>query len=239
MRARARLVVELDSRGESVIRRLRSAAPLFLVPARRPGEPVEVRLVNAAATPLGGDDVELTVEVGPGARLRLSGVAATLALPGQHAEPSRFTISFTLSDRAEVAYLPEPTVVTLRARHESTLHADLAAGAHLRCREVIVLGRTGERPGHLTTTTHIRRAGHPVLRQHLELGTDAGLAHLAGHRVLATDLLISEDACREPAGGDWWSRSALAGGGSVVTALANDTITALRWLDLGTRHPNR
>jgi urease accessory protein len=239
VRARANLAVEIDGRGQSVIRRLHSAAPLCLIPASQ-REPVEVRLVNSAACPLGGDDLELTVTVGAGARLRLSGVAATLALPGQRDEPSRFTVRFELGERARVDYLPEPTVVTCRARHEATLHAELAAGAELCCREVIVLGRDGERPGRLTTATHVLRAGRPVLRQRLELGDpvlDRSVAHLAGHRVLATELTIRDGECPKPAGGDWWSRSVLAGGGSLVTVLAGDAVTAQRRLELARTAP--
>ena len=232
MRARACLTVELDARGHSVVRRLRSAAPLRLVPGRRARD-ATVRLVNSAAAPLGGDDLELTVLVGPGATLTLAGVAATLALPGSRAEPSRFAVRIELAERATARYLPEPTVITARAWHESCLHAELAAGATLRCREVLVLGRAGERPGRLSSSVSVLRAGRPLLRQRLEIGDpdlDASAAHLAGRRVLATEILADD---RQPpaAGGDWWSRTPLAAGGSLVTALADDAVTALRRLD--------
>jgi urease accessory protein len=184
---------------------------------------------------LGGDDLELTVRVGPGARLTLSGVAATLALPGQGLEPSRLTVRLELAEHAALAYLPEPTVITGRARHESVLRAELAQGAQLRCREVLVLGRTGERPGRLVSAVHVLRAGQPVLRQHIEIGDpglDRSVAHLAGRRVLATEILIRDTAKPDPAGGDWWSLSPLAAGGSLATALADDAVTAMRRLDL-------
>jgi urease accessory protein len=229
-------VVELDGRGHSVVRGLRSAAPLTLVPARAHGPgPVTVRLVNSAAAPLAGDDLELTVEVGPGAGLTLEGVAATLALPGHRFEPSRFTIGITAGAGAAVAYLPEPTVITARARHESVLRADLAAGAELRCREVLVLGRAGECPGHLASEVHIVRGGCPVLRQRLAIGDpalDRGAAHLAGHRVLASDILVDDRPAPAADGGEWWSLTPLAAGGSVATALAGDTITAMRLIGL-------
>ena len=84
VRARARLSAELDGRGETVIRELRSAAPLTLMQTATG----VVHLVSSAAAPLAGDDLELTVRVGPGARLALRGVAATLALPGHRFEPT-------------------------------------------------------------------------------------------------------------------------------------------------------
>jgi urease accessory protein len=217
VKAQAQLVVERDAAGRSVVRTLRSAAPLTLIPVR--GQPV-VHLVNSAASPLGGDDLTLTVQVGPHACLTLTGIAATVALPGPHGEKSRTTVHMALAEGATVAYLPEPTVITRRARHESVLVAVLADGAHLHTRETLVLGRANEPPGELTTTLHVTRQGRPVLRQHLSVTTET----LMGNRVLATELSTSDT--RETASGEWWSRTQLAAGGTLTTALANDAVTA-------------
>jgi urease accessory protein len=235
VRAEAHLTVEHRD-GRNVVRLLRSAAPVTLMPARGRTGPAVVRLVNSAATPLGGDDVTLTVHVGPCAALTLTGIAATVALPGPHGAPSRTTVRLHLAERATVVYLPEPTVITARANHHAALHADLAANACLRAREILVLGRAGELPGRLTTTTATTRAGHPVLRQQLTIGDpelDASVAHLAGKRVLATELRV-DDSHPEPASGMWWSRTPLAAGGTLTTSLADDTVTALRHLALHT-----
>lgn len=219
MKARAQLVVERDAAGRSVVRTLRSAAPLTLIPVR--GQPV-VHLVNSAASPLGGDDLTLTVHVGPHACLTLTGIAATVALPGPHGETSRTTVHMELDEGATVDYLPEPTVITRRARHESVLVATLGEGAHLRTRETLVLGRANEAPGELATTLHVTREGRPVLRQHLAVTPET----LMGNRVLATELSTSDT--RATASGKWWSRTQLAAGGTLTTALANDAVTALR-----------
>ncbi len=232
MRADAYLSVERRG-GRDVVCDLRSAAPLMLLPVRGSTGPAVVHLVGSAANPLGGDEVTLTVRVGAGASLRLSGVAAAVALPGPHGAPSRSVVRLHAAARASLAYLPEPTVITSRARHAAELHADLAADACLHTREVLVLGRTGERPGVLTTSTSVTRGGRPVLRQQLAIGDpalDASVAYLAGRRVLATDLQIG-DGERPAAGGEWWSRTPLAAGGTLTTALADDAVTALRHLD--------
>jgi urease accessory protein len=203
-------------------------APLTLFPKRRAGSTAVVHLVNSATSPLGGDELELTVRVGPGARLRLSGVAATIALPGSGGERSSSRVDIEIAEGGELQYLPEPTVITARARHFAELRASLAADAKLRIREVLVLGRTGERPGRLTTSQHVMRAGIPVLRQTLEIGDpelDASVAHLAGRRVLATELVIGAEKA-EPASGDWWSLTPLADGGTLATALASDAVEA-------------
>lgn len=233
MRARARLTVALDDRGQTVIRQLRSAAPITLMPARAGKSTAVVRLVNSAQAPLGGDDLELAVQVGPGARLAIEGVAATLALPGQDDRPSRFTLTIEVAEHATCDYRPEPTVITARANHEACLRATLAMQAHLHTREVLVLGRANEPSGRLDTSVHVTRAGRPLLRQRLRLGDpnfQQSPAGLAGFRVLATEL----DTCGDetPASGDWWSRTPLAGGGALVSALAHDTVTVQRCLDL-------
>ncbi len=137
MKAEALLEVE---RG-GVVRTLRSAAPLALIPVR--GRPV-VHLVNSAASPLGGDEVTLTVRLGAHACLTLAGIAASVALPGPRGEPSLTTVRLELGEGARLAYLPEPTVITRRARHTSLLVAELGRDAHLHTREIVVLGRAGE-----------------------------------------------------------------------------------------------
>ncbi len=231
MRAKALLTVELDDQARTVIRRLRSAAPITLMPART--RDAVVRLVNSAQAPLGGDDLELTVRVGPGARLRVEGVAATLALPGPRDEPSRFTLTIELAEYAVLDYRPEPTVITGRANHEARLRANLDLQAHLHVQEVLVLGRAGERPGRLRTQIDVTRGGRPLLRQRLEIGDPAfeiSPAGLAGHRVIATDLRTCDD--QPPASGDWWSRTKLATEGSLVTALGHDTVTVQHCLEL-------
>ncbi|KDN23625.1 urease accessory protein UreD [Amycolatopsis rifamycinica] len=231
MKAHARLTACFDG-SRTVLRELCSMAPLTLFPRRRSGPTAVVHLVNSATSPLGGDDLTLSIHVGPGAALRLSGVAATLALPGPHGEGSLSTVEVVVEAGGSLEYLPEPTVVTARARHSAVFRASLAAGAYLHTREVLVLGRAGERPGSLVTTVDVVRAGAPVLRQTLSVGDaglDGSLAVLAGRRVLATDLVVGgPDA--PAASGEWWSRSPLAAGGSLVTSLAPDAVTAAKGL---------
>jgi urease accessory protein len=100
----------------------------------------------------------------------------------------------------------------------------LADDAHLRTRETVVLGRAGEVAGELTTALHVTRCGRPVLRQRTSVTTGV----LMGKRVLATELSTGDT--RDTASGEWWSRTRLAAGGTLTTALADDAVTALREL---------
>jgi urease accessory protein len=245
VRANARVVVERGPDGRSAVRELRSQPPLSLLPQRGVAaarSPVAtVHLVGSATSPLGGDDVTLDVEVGPGADLVLTGVAATLALPGQAGGPSRLVVRLSVAEAAGVQYLPEPTVVTGRADHRSEVHVDLAADARLRCREVLVAGRRGEHSGRLHGLVRVQDRGRPLLVQEQELG-DPGLqassAHLAGRRVLGTEVLVwGHDPARAVAG-EWWSLSPLAGRGSLATAVGGDAVAARRALaDAVAEHP--
>lgn len=234
MRARARVVVTVDgSTGRSVVRELRSQAPLSLLPQRgavAAGSTVAtVHMVGSATAPLGGDDVELEIVVGPGAAAVLTGVAAALALPGP--SRSRSSVRIELAEDARLQYLPEPTVVTRRAAHDGTLEARLAAGARLRCREVLVGGRAGEPAGSYRGHLRICDDEGPLLVQDLDLG-DAALhaspAHLAGHRVLGTEVLVWGTDPVEAVAGDWWSLVPLARRGALATAVGSDAVGTRR-----------
>lgn len=146
MRARAHLVVERDPNGRTVVREMRAMAPPRLVPHRGSDDVAPVRLVSAVTAPLGGDDLELRVHVGPGASLVLRGVAASPALPGRHAGGSRALVRVESAEGSSSEYLPEPTVVTARACHEAVFRADSADDARLRTRDILVSGRKNGSP---------------------------------------------------------------------------------------------
>jgi len=231
VKAAARLVVSLDSHGNSVVRVLRSQSPLTLVPHRRVGPVALVHLVSSVTAPLGGDSLALTVEVGAGAALELRGVAATLLLPGASGQPSSSEIRFLLE--GSVRYLPEPTVITGRAHHTAVVEAELDGHAELRTREVLVLGRSGETPGTLSTSMRATRCGRPLLHQQLVVGdpsVDSSCAGLAGKRVVGTELLL-DSVARTADGGEWWNVVPLAAGGTLATALGDDVVTVTHVLD--------
>lgn len=243
MRSSARLVVERGAHG-SVVRDLRSQAPMKLVPrrSRAASDPVVVHLVSSAATPLGGDEADLSVQVGPGARLCLRGTAATLALPGQRRGPSRVRVRVEVAEGAAVDYLPQATVVTASADHRTQLSVDLAENSRARCREVLVLGRWQEQAGRLVASTHVVRDGIPLLHQEINLGEAllrSSSSGLADARVLATEFIATEQNPPRAASGPWWSLSPLAAGGALASTLAPDAVTAEhRLCEARTHHPD-
>ncbi|OBI10313.1 urease accessory protein UreD [Mycobacterium sp. E2462] len=127
-----------------------------------------VHLVSAAATPLGGDTIDIRVIVEPGAGLALRSAAATVALPGPDTPTSRMLWAIENAGSLDIDL--EPTVVAADARHLSCATVSLGDQARLRFRERVQIGRCGERQGFWSGSMTADCARHPVLRHRLELG---------------------------------------------------------------------
>jgi urease accessory protein len=231
--AAAAIVAEVAADGRTRLPVLRSQAPLVL---RR--TPVGVYLVGGTAGPIGGDSLDLRIEVRDGAALTVRAAAATVALPGLDGLESLLMVTATVGAGAHLEYLPEPLVVAGGARHATDIRVTLAEGASLLLRDELMLGRHGESGGSSSTRLRVDYAGRPLLRQSLEVnGTDAvslGPAILAGRRgvgslfmagpsVAATDLACTSDS--EAGTMPTVAVMRLAGPGILVTALADDAVT--------------
>lgn len=232
MIGRAHLRAEADGRGGTRLPVLRSAPPISLRPT-----PDGVYLAGSAAGPLGGDDVELCVEVGDGAALTVRTVAASVALPGHGGRSSRVTVTARLGADASLLWLPEPVVAAAGCDHLMAADGTLADGATLVWREELILGRTGEQPGSFRTSTRIDVGGRPLLRHQLHVGGDgwAGPAVLDGARAVGTVVLAGRAAVAVAARtiGPGAALLPLDGPGTLVSALADDAPTLRALLDRG------
>lgn len=241
MRARAAAVAVADAAGRTRLTTLRSQPPLTLRPAAG-----ALYLAASAAGPLGGDDLELSIVVGPGAEVVLRTVAATVALPGPPtaAGPSTFTLRLSVAAGGRLAVLPEPTVIAAGAYHRASTYAEVEAGGTLSIREEVLLGRHGEPGGRYRGILHVNVAGQPLLRHQLDLdGADpATLApdSMVGARAVGTLLLVDPqwtDPARRPPGSASRTATAataampLAGPGLLVTVLGADAIGLRHQLD--------
>lgn len=253
--ASAEIVATAGPGGATRLPVLRSQAPLVL---RR--TPEAIYLVGAAAGPIAGDLLTLTITVGPGACLRVRTAAASVALPGpalaeSPGAESVFTVTADVSTGGRLEYLPEPVVVASGARHATVFLVTLASGASLLLRDELILGRHREPGGFARGLLSVDYAGRPLLRQALEVGgTDEasrGPAILAGHRAVGALLCAGRDCGAEPeapavpAAGlaprmtvtpermavtPKRAAMPLAGPGVLVTALADDAVTLRRRL---------
>jgi urease accessory protein len=190
MKASAAAVAERGPAGRTRLTRLRSHSPLVL---RATGS--TLTMVGGAGGPLGGDELTLSVDVLPGARLCVRSAAASVVQPGTQPAAARLTVRVTVGDGAELDWRPEPTVVVAGAELRSDVRVTLAPDARLYWRDVTVLGRHGAPPGRAIARLRVTRGGRALLDQEHAWGPGApggwdGPAVLGQARVVATALTV-------------------------------------------------
>jgi urease accessory protein len=150
-----------------------------------------VALLGQTALLLGGDQVGVEVEVGPGAVLELTDIAATVAYHGR-GRSAHWQTTVRLGLGARLSYAGAPLVVSDGADVTRSLTVDLADGASAWLRGTGVLGRAGEVGGRLDTSTVLRRSGEELCRERLILdpGARGRPGMLAGVRVLDSLLAL-------------------------------------------------
>jgi urease accessory protein len=157
--------------------------------------PGEVYFVGGAAGPLGGDDLCVEIDLGPGADLYVRTVAASLALPGDGF--SRTRISARVAAGSRLTWLPEPLIAASGCAHEAVSTVELADGARLVWREELVCGRYGEEPGDARLRLVVRLDGRPLHRHELAVGPGApgwaGAAVLGGARAVGSVLVVGTE----------------------------------------------
>jgi urease accessory protein len=185
----ARLVVGLAG-GRSVIRGSRSALPLGLrqLHGWAGAGAVHVALVQTGAMLVGGDDVRVEVDVGPGAALVLRDISATLAHPMDGAAAQQ-QLLVRVAPGGCAVIAEEPLVIARGARLQREVRIELAGDARAVHRDTLVLGRHGEAGGSLLARTRVERDGVPLLDDGLDTSdaaTHGSPAVLGGARVLAS-----------------------------------------------------
>ncbi|MGX7674793.1 urease accessory protein UreD [Plantactinospora sp. DSM 117369] len=199
MRALARIVAEADPLRGTRLTVLRGEPPLL--PRRTgpvgpagPGREVQLHLVGGAAGPLGGDRLRIEIEVGPGARLCVRSVAASLALPARDGAESRLVVQARVAAGGRLRWLPEPLIGAAGCAHRTTCVVELAEGAALCWREELVCGRHAEPVGDVRLEMTARYGGRTLLRNDLVVGPGAagwsGPAVLGGARAVGSVLMV-------------------------------------------------
>jgi urease accessory protein len=170
--------------------------PPLTVRRLRPERPdtAALCLVGSAAGPLAGDRLRLEVVVEPQARATLTATGASLAQGRDGVgDPASMTTAVTVGSGGRLDATPPPLVACAGSRTDTAVSIDLAAGASLRWRELVVLGRGGETGGAVRLAWDVHRDGVPLLCQQVDLA-DAELLAWEGlvrrRRVLATELVV-------------------------------------------------
>jgi urease accessory protein len=233
--SRAAVAAERGPDGRTRVTRLRSDGPL--APRESGGA---VYLVGAGAGPLGGDDLELAVDVGPGACLTVRSAAASLVLPGRRNHPSRLAVRARVGAGARLVFEPEPAIAAAGCDHRALAEVSLERGATLVWREEIVLGRYGERPGRYMSRFDVTYDRLPLLRHELRVDENADSAAVLGSaKAAGTVLLAGESLTREPYAAEGLAVLPLAGPAVLVTALAEDTVRLRDLLARGSAEARR
>jgi urease accessory protein len=217
---------------------LRSAAPLGL---RWASDCLYV--VGTAFAPLGGDRLDLRIVVEPGADLTVRTVAASVALPGRHGAPSRFTVDVEVGAGASLRWRPEPGIAAAGARHTGRARIVLAGDATLVWREEVLRGRYGEAGGTWCSQIEATVDGVPLLAQETAVGDDHWASPAVGGGARAAGALLAVGPSTGPvapwterAAGSWAAVLPLERpGAALVSALATDARSLQRLLDAGER----
>jgi urease accessory protein len=137
-----------------------------------------VALVPDQAVLLAGDHVTVRVRVGAGSSLEVVEPGGTVAY-AMRGRDARWDVRVEVEDGGRLVWLGQPFVVAEGADVHRSVSVDLAGSARLVLGETLVLGRAGEAPGRVRSTTELRRDGEPVLVE--DLDSEVGLGP---HRVL-------------------------------------------------------
>mgnify|MGYP001301195548 CR=1 FL=1 len=202
-------------------------------------------IVGSAATPVGEDDITFELRVGEGVTATVRSVAATIVYAAR-GDGTRLTTRLHVGDGAALTWMPEPVIVTGRARHRSTLVADVAVGGALVADELVVLGRSDEVPGRFVSSTDLRLGGGSTCLTSFDTATPgwSGPGGTAGAKVVGTRVVVDPadpgpvDEPATPVDG----RTVVLRpehGGTLVTTLAPTPDVARAQLDAAhpARHP--
>jgi urease accessory protein len=152
-----------------------------------------VLLVQSRAGLLGGDQVALSVVVGPGARLELGEIGATVVHDARGGEPARATVSVRVHPGGRLVWLAAPMIVAAGAAVERSMEVEVAARGSLALAESFVLGRAAEEPGGLVARTRVVCDGAPLRGETVDTRDRASLRSpvVAGQaRMLAGCVLV-------------------------------------------------
>ncbi len=165
------------------------------------GAEAEAVIVNSAGGVAGGDDFQIAVAVGRGARLAVLTAAAEKVYRAI-GTASRMDVRLKVEADGALRWLPQETILFDEAQFHRSITIDLDEQASLVLAEAVVFGRTAMdeamKKGELVDRWRIRRGGRLVLAETLRLQGDVEkvLARPAAGRgavALATIVLAPGD----------------------------------------------
>ena len=135
------MTVAADEVGKTRLTSLRQSGATKLVFPRQITPDIEAILINTAGGVTGGDQFELTAEVGTGAHLTLTTQAAERAYRAQSGEVGCMTTKLTVHAGGRLDWLPQEMILFDGSALRRTLEIDLAPDAQLLMVEPLIFGR--------------------------------------------------------------------------------------------------
>ncbi len=165
-------------------------------------DPCEAMIVNTGGGMAGGDHLALSLSLGPQAVAVCSTQSAEKIYRAER-DRAEITVTLTLDDAANLAWLPQETILFDGAQLHRKLTLDMAANATFIACETVVFGRSamGEsvHAASLVDQWDIRRNGKLVFAERVKITGD--IQSLldrptigAGARAIATMLYVAPDA---------------------------------------------
>jgi urease accessory protein len=168
-RLAAEVVIRAEAAGaRTVIRELTGTQPWHPRPLVRRGRCAAVALVATRASLVAGDEIRLSVAVGPGAALELVDIGATLAHHVRGGPQATVSVSLTVAAGGALIWLGRPLIAAAGCDAVRAVTADVGAGGRLLLGDAIVLGRAREQAGALLARTRITHAGRPLIDETLD-----------------------------------------------------------------------
>lgn len=130
--------------------------------------PLRVALIGIHMMLLGGDDIRIELNVGPGVTLEVIEPAGMVAYDAEGVA-SRWTLDAVLGEGSALVWDGAPFVIAGGANVLRQTHVRMGAGARVLIRETLVLGRSGETGGALRSVTRLTGPGGDFLYEDLDL----------------------------------------------------------------------
>ncbi|MES2916419.1 MAG: urease accessory protein UreD [Pseudomonadota bacterium] len=194
-RAFGRAAVRLDLKGPvtRLVDLAQEGSARAMLPRFAPDRP-EVVFLNTSGGLTSGDRIGFALTLGAQARVQATTQTAERAYLAPE-RPAGLTVSMTAGAGADLAWLPQETILFEGSDLERRTEIDLGEGATCLMLEMVVLGRRamGERPrtARLTDVRRVSLAGRPLWVEQLRLDQAAlavakGAAVLGGGAAFAT-----------------------------------------------------
>jgi urease accessory protein len=222
VRATAHIRAEVDADGRTRLCELHSQAPIALRET-----PDALYIVGSGQGLLDEDVAQFEITVGPGARLAVRSVAASIAYSSTTA---CLGIRAHVESGGTLEWRPEPLIATAHCHLAVESSISFERDASVDWTEECVLGRAGETPGDLDSAIDVVGPDGPVFRHRLTIGTALaewdGPVVLGGHRAVGIRVLAGAASIDGGvvADGARWARMPLDAGGEVISAVGRDLL---------------